>query len=107
MLGNHKKKNPEPESAKQTDETAVAPPEPPKIPPLRTFVVRSFDGFNMNERIVTAHGLGIDDSRMVSFVVFFIDILGRPTQAQKLVLNAEAWDEVEEINAEFPVMEKH
>lgn len=115
MLG-QKKRNPDPPEGGDSDTPAVM--TPPSIPPLRTFAVRQGD-YIWNEkakawerpivRVVEAHGLGIDEARMISFVVFFF-VDGNPTmpaQAQKLVLNSDAWDEVEEINAAFPTMGKH
>jgi hypothetical protein len=102
MLGNHKKKNPE-STGKQDDEQQMMIPR--DLPPLRTFIVR----YGADERLVEAHGLAIDEARMVSFIVFFwLDPKQKtqPTQAAKLVLNADAWDEVEEINAAFPTLEK-
>lgn len=120
MLGSHKKKNPD--IAKSAGNQLVVPPSPPVIPAMRTFVIRK-QGWSWNEKFsvweetdansadrlrgVDAHGLGVDESRMASFVVFFYDELGQPTRASKLVLNADEWSEIEEINANFPTMVKH
>jgi hypothetical protein len=109
MLG-QKKRNPDPpkgDSGVKSGEVMT----PPVMPPLRTFVVRAFDhatGTN-TERVVEAHGLGIDEARMISFeIFFFVDgDPAKPAHAPKLVLNSDAWDEVEEINAAFPVSVKH
>lgn len=116
MLGKHKKQNPTPAAIEQGGPPAVLLPR--ELPPLRTFVVRSGEfvyvekekaWVRANQRVVEAHGLGIDDARMISFVVFFFldEAKTQPAQAQKLVLNADAWDEVEEINPLFPTLEKH
>jgi hypothetical protein len=105
MLGNHKKKNPEVE-AKQSDDEQQQAMIPRELPPLRTFVVRK----DNTQRVVEAHGLAIDEERMISFVVFFWLDPGKqvsPAQTSKLVLNANAWDEVEEINPLFPTLETH
>lgn len=120
MLGSHKKKNPD--VTKSAGNQLVVPPSPPVIPTLRTFVLRK-QGFSWSEKFnvwmetiettgdrpreVDAHGLGVDDSRMASFVVFFYDELGQPTRASKLVLNADEWSEIEEINVNFPTLVKH
>lgn len=106
MLGQNKKRNPAPPK----DDDNNTPMMPKELPPLRTFVVRQigFDGRPI-ERIVEAHGLGIDDARMISFVVLFWldDTHTRAAEASKLVLNSDAWEEVEEINPLFPTLPKH
>ena len=117
MLGSNKKKNPDvPKPDNGGESQSMIPRE---LPPLRTFVVRAGDlTFNDKTkawerpvtRVVDAHGLGIDESRMISFVVFFwLDAEKKttPAQATKLCLNADAWDDVEEINPLFPTLEKH
>lgn len=121
MLGNHKKRNPAPVNRNEGDgnQQALLPKE---MPPLRTFVVygpaygfRPFPGEQLAANdprglTVEAHGLAIDEERMLSFFVFFWAdgaLKQQPAQAMKLVLNANAWDEVEEINPLFPSIEKH
>lgn len=121
MLGSHKKKQAAAEALTQQGGGPAQVLTPPEIPPLRTFVIY---GQNYGPRprhgemlakedvrghVVEAHGLGIDDSRMISFTVFFFvdGDPSKPAQATKLVLNADAWDEVEEVNAAFPVLVKH
>lgn len=121
MLG-QKKRNPDVPAKQGGGDTA--PLIPPVIPPLRTFVIRK-QNFSWSEkfsvwvetdrdaadqpRTVEAHGLGVDDSRMLSFVVFyFLDgDPAKPTHSSKLFVNADEWSDVEEINAAFPTLEKH
>lgn len=107
MLDFVKKRNPDQEPDDDNQKTTGGP-EPPPLPPLRTFVLREVDfrGIIPTERVVEAHGYAIDEARMISFFVFFI-IDGKPLQAAKLLVNADAWVDVEEINDRFPVMEKH
>lgn len=116
MLGGHKKKNPTPPDNSDDKQQLMIPRE---MPPLRMFVIRHGEpAWNEKTlcwerpvlRTVEAHGLGIDEERMISFVVFFFldgEARQQPAQANKLVLNADAWDEVEEINALFPETRKH
>ena len=121
MLG-QKKRNPDLPAKQGGDDTA--PMMPVVIPALRTFVIRkqhyswsSKDTVWVNTpeyvsdipRIVEAHGLGVDDTRMLSFVVFyFLDgDPSKPTHSSKLFVNADEWSDVEEINAAFPTLEKH
>lgn len=110
MFGQEKKHNP---AAPKDDDTT--PVFPKGLPPLRTFVVRK-EGFNetgepaLKERTIHAHGLAVDEERMISFIVFFwldVNTKTSPAQAMKLVLNSDAWDEVEEINPLFPELETH
>ena len=102
--GSFKKRNPE-----QTVIDIPQPTIPRELPALRTFVVRGFGGDAAAERTVEAHGVAFDDAGMVSFVVFFwVDAAKtQPAQAQKLVMSAGAWLEVEEVNPLFPSIEKH
>lgn len=123
MLGSHKKKNPETGATQQGagQQQAMIPRD---VPPLRSFVIRKQDlSWNENAgvwvtttedsdfidkpRVVSAHGLSIDEERMISFVVFFFldpDHKTQPAQATKLVVNADDWSEVEEINPLFPTL---
>jgi hypothetical protein len=105
MLG-QKKRNPDPPKGGEDNTEDAKVLTPASIPPLRTFRLQRYDG---HDDIIEAHGLGIDESRMLSFVIFFFvdGDLTKPAQAQKLVLNADGWLEVEEINVAFPVLEKH
>ncbi len=112
MLGGQKKRNPDTAGDTKTDGPEQPPSIPRELPPLRTFVVRQPDLNNGGqlERTVEAHGLGVDENRMMSFVVFLYPVANDRTQvaqATKLILNADAWDEVEEINPLFPTQEKH
>ncbi len=111
MLGSHMKKNTAPPPAETNDNQQSMIPK--ELPPLRTFVLRQLnpngDG-TVVEREVVAHGLMIDEARMISFVVFFyLDPLTRlqAAQALKLVLNSDAWLEIEEINPMFPELMTH
>ena len=104
-----KKRNPE--RAPESFPEAPQVPAPEFVmPPLRTFIIRQTNQLTGErvERTVEAHGLGIDEARMISFVVFFYPDpkSKQPGSAQKLVLNADAWDEVEEVNEVFPVRPK-
>ncbi len=110
-MSNFKKRNQE----KQVIDVGPQGPTLPRtLPPLRTFVVRTFDADGDRspngymERTIEAHGVQFDEGHMVSFVVFFFldGAHTQPAQAQKLVLNSDAWTEVEEINLLFPVLEK-
>lgn len=97
-----KKRNPD---AEQGDGSAKeAPPTPPQLPPMRTFIIRSHNYTTGEgvERVVDAHGLAVDEARMLSFIVFFL-LDGKPVQSTKLFLNSDAWTDVEEINENFPV----
>jgi hypothetical protein len=126
MLG-QKKRNPDPPAKTEGGAKSGEVMTPPVMPPLRTFIVRK-QGYSWNfkaevwvettsvmsngvdrPRVVEAHGLGIDEARMISFeIFFFVDgDPAKPAHAPKLVLNSDAWDEVEEINAAFPVSVKH
>ena len=102
-----KKRNPE--RPAEVFPPAMPPPEF-VMPPLRTFILRQTNQMTGEkvERTIDAHGVGIDESRMLSFVVFFYPDPNskQPGSSQKLVLNAEAWDEVEEQNDLFPVRPK-
>lgn len=109
MLGQGKKRNAEPSG--DGDNSNQGAQAPTVLPPLRTFVIRTRDlHCNVVERTVHAHGLAVDEERMISFIVFL-----RPNpndqntvaQTSKLVLNSDAWDEVEEINVLFPELEAH
>lgn len=94
--------------------------EPTELPPLSAFMLRN-QGLSWNEksqgwaltqsgevdipRTIYAHGLSVDDTRMIRFTVFFfVEIEGKrhAAQAPKLVINAEGWTEVEELNDLFP-----
>lgn len=81
------------------------PPPPPQAPPLRTFVISGINQATGEpiSRTVDAHGLAIDEARMISFIVFF-QMDGKLVQTAKLVINADAWTDVEEINVLFPTM---
>jgi len=117
MLGSHKKRNPAPAPLTPGDNQQAMTPR--ELPPLRTFVLRAGDyEYNTKTsqwerpivRVVDAHGLGIDDARMIAFTVFFwLDPENKtqPAQATKLALNADSWDEVEEVNPLFPTMKGH
>lgn len=114
MLGQHKKQNTAP--PKNDDIVKQAPPSIPTVlPPLRTFIVRQErindkGDFAIVERQIDAHGLAIDEERMISFIVFFwldVEHKTQPAQTAKLVLNADAWLEVEEINPLFPELVGH
>ena len=93
-----KKRNPD-----KQDNGPTNPPSIPSVPELRTFIVNSGQ---VTQRNVEAHGLAVDESRMLSFFVFFM-VDGQPAQAPKLFVNSDSWDTVEEINALFPVLLKH
>lgn len=104
-----KKRNPE----RPMEQFPAAAPPVFVMPPLRTFILRSTNQLTGEkvERTVEAHGVGIDESRMLSFVVFFYASreaadANQPNSSQKLVLNADAWDEVEENNDLFPTRPK-
>lgn len=109
MLGQGKKRNATPPKDDDND----TPQIPTKLPPLRTFVLRTHDidpkTGKPAERQIDAHGLAIDEARMISFVVFFwLDgDHSHPAQTSKLVINSDDWAEVEEINPLFPVLETH
>lgn len=117
MLG-QKKRNPDPVKTKG-DDTATAPPV--VIPPLRTFIVYG-ETYGYRPRagevlakddvrgmVVEAHGVGVDESRMLSFVVFYFydGDPSKPANAQKLILNSDEWAEIEELNLAFPTLQKH
>lgn len=110
MLGQGKKRNATPPK----DEDNDTPQIPTKLPPLRTFILRQermndLGDFVVVDRQIDAHGLAIDEARMISFVVFFwLDgDRTQPAQTSKLVINSDDWAEVEEINPLFPVLETH
>lgn len=124
MLGQGKKRNVEPSG--DGDEGSQGAQAPPTVlPPLRTFVIRKAGyswktvadawGFTLVgdtdvPRTVHAHGLAIDEARMISFIVFLRPNPNDQTlvaQTNKLILNSDAWDEVEEINVLFPELEAH
>jgi hypothetical protein len=105
-IGQNKKHNPP--STDQPEQPTI----PRELPPLRTFVVRQFDPSTgeMFERQVDAHGLAIDESRMITFIVFFWadpETQVSMVQTSKLVLNSDAWLEVEELNLNFPTLATH
>jgi hypothetical protein len=88
------------------------PTIPRELPSLRTFIVRTFDPSTGDylERQVDAHGLAIDESRMITFIVFFWadpETQVSMVQTSKLVLNSDAWLEVEELNLNFPTLATH
>ena len=90
---------------RNSDEGNLGGPSSPVAPPLRTFVI---SGVNQatgepTSRTVDAHGLAIDEARMISFIVFF-HMDGKLVQTAKLVINADAWTDVEEINVLFPTV---
>ncbi len=104
-----KKRNPE-----RPAETFPGPAQPAQpefvMPALRTFILRQTNQLTgeKTERTIEAHGLGVDESRMISFIVFFYPDpqSKQPGSSTKLALNSEAWDEVEEVNELFPVRPK-
>lgn len=118
MLGSHKKKNPEAALATTGGSQSQAM-IPRDVPPLRSFVLygRNYGSRPRHGELlakddvrgyqIDAHGLAIDEERMISFVVFFFldpDHKTQPMQATKLVVNADDWSEVEEINPLFPTL---
>jgi hypothetical protein len=101
-----KKVNPDVED--QDDDTTQPPAAPPTIPPLRTFVLwrtNQADG-SAESQIISAHGLAIDESRLLTFFVFFI-MDGKPLQAPIRIVNSDIWTDVEEINLAFPTTVNH
>ena len=103
-MAHFKKRNPE-----QGIEAPQQPTLPKELPALRTFVVR-YDNGKDADRTVEAHGVAFDEAGMVSFIIFFWldgENKQQPAQANKLVLGPGTWLDVEEVNALFPMMEKH
>ena len=116
MLGNHKKRNPEPPANSGDSDQSLIPRE---LPPLRTFVVREgAPAYDVQGQptgrpvthVVEAHGVAKDenDGALLFIVFFFVDAeKTKLAQATKLIIQPHAYDEIEEINPLFPTITKN
>lgn len=113
-----KKRNPDNQGLQTTGGNAIIggagpAPEPPPIPPYRTFVIRKANGVDAKgkllfiERIIdNVHSFEIGEGMMVAFPVFFHFQGQIMTTVRRLVVLSPG-DEVEEIHAAFGEPVKH
>lgn len=87
------------------------PPGSPTLPDIRTFIVRSVDPTQadgrLKERIVEAHTFEFGEDGLAAFIMCFLLPDGSVVHTPRHIFNRMAWEEIEEIRADFPTLVKH